>query len=84
MVEYIKSLYLGSSLILFVYWLIRNRKKAYKCLENRIELPENNNLKKIIDRSKKIEYLSFVDDEKYSKINVELMQNVIDFYKKYI
>lgn len=44
----------------------------------------NNNLKKIIGRSKKIEYLSFVDDEKYSKINVELMQNVIDFYKKYI
>lgn len=44
----------------------------------------NKILKKTIGRENKKEYLSTIDDENYSKINVELMNDVMDFYKKYI
>ena len=44
----------------------------------------NKILKKTTGRENKKEYLSTIDDENYSKINVELMNDVMDFYKKYI
>ena len=44
----------------------------------------NQILKKKKSRTSKIEYVSTIDDEKYSKINMDLINKVMAFYVKYI